>query len=47
MVQENSAWEVGKGRDLAREMLLGFRKSPSLQESFRVEDPTDSDPDSN
>jgi len=29
VVQENSAWDVGKGRDFAREMLLGFTESPS------------------
>ena len=41
---EDSAWEVGKGRDLAREMLLGFTKSPSLRQAdFRIKDSTDSD----
>ena len=42
MAKENSAWEPGKGRDLARGMLLGFNKSPS-QESFQIKDPTYSD----
>jgi len=41
-VQENSAWEAGKGRDLARGMLLGFNKSPS-QESLQIKDATYSD----
>lgn len=33
---EDSAWEVGEGRDLAREMLL--KKTP-LQRGFSVKDP--------
>ena len=40
-VQEESAWEAGKGKDLAREMLLGSKKSPLLE----IKDPTDSDSD--
>lgn len=41
-IQEESAWEAGKGKDLAREMLLGSKKSPLPE----IKDPTDSDLDS-
>ncbi|KAF8808058.1 hypothetical protein BYT27DRAFT_7098334 [Phlegmacium glaucopus] len=45
VAQGNSAWEVGKGRGLAREMLLGCTKPPSLQ-GFKDPTDSDSDPDS-
>uniref|UniRef100_A0A8H7Y9U1 Uncharacterized protein n=1 Tax=Psilocybe cubensis TaxID=181762 RepID=A0A8H7Y9U1_PSICU len=40
--REESGWEVGKGRDMARELLLGSKEKKKSRESFYIND-SDSD----
>ena len=40
--KEEPAWEIGKGRDIAREMLASKKKTPS-QGSFYIGDDSDSE----
>ncbi|KDR85678.1 hypothetical protein GALMADRAFT_234685 [Galerina marginata CBS 339.88] len=41
--RDEPAWETGKGRDMAREMLLGSHKKQPSQESFYIHNGSDSD----
>ncbi|KAF8971668.1 copper transporter [Flammula alnicola] len=40
--KEEPAWEIGKGKDLAREMLLGAKKKSLPREPFFIDDDSDS-----
>ncbi len=43
-MKEEPAWEIGKGKDLAREMLIGVKKNPTPpRETFFIGDEYDSD----
>jgi hypothetical protein len=44
--KDEPAWEIGKGKDIAREILLGSKKKIPSEGSFYIGNDSDSDSDS-